>query len=209
MNKTFKNVLSISLATVATAVSLGTTANASSYYWGGNYGGYGGYGNYGYYSPYVQSSISLDSAKSIALKHAGVDANNAMFTKAGMDYEDDYWCYVYEIEFLSNGVEYEYEIKAADGKILKSERENKWNYGDWGGQQQQQQVSYGVTAEQAKQIALQRAGLQGANVWDLKVKSKYKRGISLWEVSFDYYGWEYEVKVDSSGNVVDYDVERD
>lgn len=215
MNKIFKNVLSVSLAAVALAASLGTTGNAAGY-WGVNYGGYGNYGNYGY-SQYTQSNISLDAAKDIALKSAGVDASNAVFTKTKIDFEDDYRCCVYEIEFISGGIEYDYEIKASDGRILKSERENKWNYGGWSGwngNQQQQQVSSGITssgitAEQAKQIALERAGLQGANVWDLKVKSKYKWGVTTWEVEFDYYGFEYEVKVDSKGNVIDYEVERD
>lgn len=64
----------------------------------------------------VSNYIGVDKAKSIALKHAGLSASSVTFTKAKLDREDG--IRVYEIEFYSRTQEYEYEIKATDGKIL-------------------------------------------------------------------------------------------
>lgn len=64
----------------------------------------------------VSSYIGVDKAKSIALKHAGLSASSVTFTKAKLDREDG--IRIYEIEFYSRTQEYEYEIKATNGKIL-------------------------------------------------------------------------------------------
>ncbi|MCI8466419.1 MAG: hypothetical protein HFI63_11325 [Lachnospiraceae bacterium] len=63
------------------------------------------------------SDIGLEAAKSIATKHADVSASDVVFTKAEQDYEDGRL--VYEIEFFQNRMEYEYEIDAISGEILK------------------------------------------------------------------------------------------
>ena len=60
-------------------------------------------------------NISVDKAKEIALKHSGV-SGKVNYTKAKMERDDG--INVYEIEFFQNGMEYDYEIQASDGKIL-------------------------------------------------------------------------------------------
>lgn len=60
--------------------------------------------------------IGVDKAKSIALKNAGVSSSAATFTKAKLDRDDG--VYEYEIEFIANGMEYEYNIDATTGDIL-------------------------------------------------------------------------------------------
>ena len=65
--------------------------------------------------------ISLDAAKKAALKDAGVSAANARGMKCDLDRDD----LVYEIEFRSGGVEYEYDIDAVTGKILQKETDGK------------------------------------------------------------------------------------
>ena len=57
----------------------------------------------------------MDKAKEIALKHSGV-SGKVNYTKAKMERDDG--INVYEIEFFQNGMEYDYEIQASDGKIL-------------------------------------------------------------------------------------------
>ena len=58
-------------------------------------------------------------SKQIALSHAGVGA--ATFTKVELDTEDG--IKVYEIEFKVGNVEYEYDINASNGAIIKSSSE--------------------------------------------------------------------------------------
>ena len=69
--------------------------------------------------PAAPSTISAESAKQIALSHAGVGGAN--FTKIELDTDDG--VAVYEIEFKVDNVEYDYEINAVSGAIISSKSE--------------------------------------------------------------------------------------
>lgn len=60
------------------------------------------------------SVIGVATAKSIALKHAGL--SSASFSEASLDYDDG--IRVYDLEFSSGNRSYEYEINAYTGKII-------------------------------------------------------------------------------------------
>ena len=61
-------------------------------------------------------SISLEAAKQIALAKVGVKESEVKMTKAHQDTDDGRK--VYEIEFVVNGMEYEFDIDASSGVIL-------------------------------------------------------------------------------------------
>lgn len=61
--------------------------------------------------------IGLEKAKESALTQAGV--KSAIFSESEYDREDG----VYEFEFVSNGIEYDYEVDALSGKVVKAESE--------------------------------------------------------------------------------------
>lgn len=63
--------------------------------------------------------LSESKAKRIALAHAGFSEDRVTFTQFKLDYDDG--ISKYEIEFTVNGVEYEIEINAKTGDILKTE----------------------------------------------------------------------------------------
>lgn len=65
--------------------------------------------------------ITLEEAKSIALQHAGFTADQVTRLYAEQDL-DDYIPH-YDVEFHKDNYEYDYEINAQTGEILKSERE--------------------------------------------------------------------------------------
>ena len=65
--------------------------------------------------------IGYAKAKSIALNHAGVSESKAYHMDIELDEEDGKL--VYEVEFKSGGMEYDYEIDAATGTILQQEAE--------------------------------------------------------------------------------------
>ena len=65
--------------------------------------------------------IGYAKAKSIALNHAGLSENQAYDMDIELDDEDGKL--VYEVEFKSGNMEYDYEIDAASGAILKHEAE--------------------------------------------------------------------------------------
>ena len=65
--------------------------------------------------------IGYAKAKSIALNHAGLSENQAYDMDIELDDEDG--TLVYEVEFKSGNMEYDYEIDATSGTILKHEAE--------------------------------------------------------------------------------------
>ena len=78
--------------------------------------------------PVVQPSNPADSgdigyakAKSIALNHAGVSESKAYDMDIELDDEDGRL--IYEVEFKSGNMEYDYKIDASSGAVLKHESE--------------------------------------------------------------------------------------
>ena len=68
---------------------------------------------------FAAQQVTVEEAKQIALADAGFSAAEATFRKQDLDKDDGRR--QYEIEFVVNGVEYEYEIDPTTGRILKAE----------------------------------------------------------------------------------------
>lgn len=67
------------------------------------------------------ADIGVEQAKSIAASHAGFSVSEVSFSKAKLEKEDG--SIIYEVKFYKDGMEYEYEILAATGEILKFDSE--------------------------------------------------------------------------------------
>ena len=65
--------------------------------------------------------ISEAKAKSAALSHAGLDSGSITEYECKLDREDGRM--VYEIDFKCNGFEYEYQIDAVSGAIVKQDKD--------------------------------------------------------------------------------------
>lgn len=144
------------------------------------------------------AEVSLDEAKQIAMEHAGVAAENAVFTKAYLD--DDDRRSEYEIEFYVDQTEYEMNIDAANGEVSDYETEAHALIAE-GGQ---------ITEEQAKQIALANAGMKEEDVILKKVKLDEDDGRAVYEVEFISAGIEYETEIDAStGKIIKQEAEKD
>lgn len=70
--------------------------------------------------PTNQDYIGVEKAREIVLNHAGLSSNEVTFSKVELDV--DYGFATYEIEFYYQYYEYDYEVNAATGEILKYER---------------------------------------------------------------------------------------
>lgn len=67
------------------------------------------------------TSIGAENAKNFAFADAGVDPVSAENVRTEFDFEHGQ--FVYEVDFIANGTEYEYWIKASDGTVVKKEQE--------------------------------------------------------------------------------------
>ena len=69
----------------------------------------------------AENGITLAEAKAIALKKVSLSASQVKFTKTISDTDDG--ILYYDIEFISGNYEYEFEIRATDGKITDFDKE--------------------------------------------------------------------------------------
>ncbi|MBQ7481797.1 MAG: PepSY domain-containing protein [Lachnospiraceae bacterium] len=65
--------------------------------------------------------ITPEEAFERALKHANKKKGSVRLKKNELDFDDG--IYKYEIEFVENGVEYEFDIDAESGRILKYDKD--------------------------------------------------------------------------------------
>ena len=70
------------------------------------------------------SRAEKDEAKKIALDKAGVTAAEATFTKARLDYDDGRE--EYEFEFFANGKEFDIDVDANTGRVVKFDVERSY-----------------------------------------------------------------------------------
>ena len=67
------------------------------------------------------NDIGIEKAKQIALNHAGLAESQVYALKTDTDWDNGRK--EYEVDFKANGMEYDYEIDAANGTILKADKE--------------------------------------------------------------------------------------
>lgn len=65
--------------------------------------------------------IGEEKARQLALQKAGISAENAIFDKTELDNDNGVWHY--EVEFRHGATEYDADIKADTGEIIKWESE--------------------------------------------------------------------------------------
>lgn len=143
------------------------------------------------------TAISEARAKEIAFAHAGVQAADVVMEQMKLDWEDG--VQVYELEFWAGNTEYEYEIAAAGGAVLKAERDTEpagTHHPESGGH-----VSH-IGMEAAKAAALRHAGVAAGDAWDMECELDCDDGRYLYEVEFDAGGLEYEYEIDAETGAV-------
>ena len=144
-----------------------------------------------------QTLIGEDEAKSIALAHAGVTEGEIRHYEIKLDRDDG--IYVYEIEFDTASYEYDYEINAATGAIIESDRE--------GIESVPQNGNY-ITEDEALAIALARVNLNADQISGLEIELTEDDGRMVYEIEFRSGGAEYEFTVNAvTGAVIDMEID--
>ena len=145
--------------------------------------------------------ISKKKAKEIALDHAGVSQSKASFVRVELDYDDGRW--EYEVEFYSGNTEYDYEINAKTGKIVSYDHDIE-NFSP------SQGTGDLISRDEAKEIALDHAGVSQSKASFVRVELDYDDGVWEYEVEFYSGNTEYDYEINAAtGKIisVDHDAE--
>lgn len=134
--------------------------------------------------------IDQQAAKEIAFADAGVSQQDVQKLELDFDYENGQG--IYEIEFICNGTEYEYDIHAKTGEILKAEKDQKTSSGST---VSGSAPTSAITAEQAQQIALEHAGVSASQASRMQVEYDVDDGVPHYSVEFYFDGAEYDYEI--------------
>lgn len=163
--------------------------------------------------PQAARYIGVDKARELALADAKVAAGDALFLRAALDWEDGKA--VYEVEFCAGNTEYDYELDALTGAVLKRDKDIEnfdWSHRDnyhadhdlpaspapSGAPQKR------LTAQEAQSAALGR--LPGGQV--VKCELDEDDGVWVYELELRAGAAEYDCEVDAvSGEILKW--ERD
>ena len=133
--------------------------------------------------------ISADKAKKIALGDAKLAERDVTFVKVELELEDNRL--VYDVEFYSGNVEYDYDIDAVSGAIVSADKDIE-NY-VIPAQPSTEAKATEISVEKAKQIALSHAGVGSARF--TKAKIDYENGVKVYEIEFKVGNMEYEYDI--------------
>ena len=59
-----------------------------------------------------------------------------------------------------------------------------------------------ITAQQAKEIALQQAGLAESSIYDLEIELERENGTLCYKVEFESAGMDYEYEIDATTGAI-------
>ena len=162
--------------------------------------------------------ITKEDAVSIALKHAGLTEDQVTHLHTQFGYDDGRP--EYDVDFLYDAMEYDYEIHAETGEILHIEREladhvpsaspNIDTVTAVPAQVPSEPVENRLTGEEARDVALRHAGLSANDVKGLRVEFDYDDGRPEYEVDFHSSGYEYDYEIHAeTGEIISWDKEWD
>lgn len=146
-----------------------------------------------------KSYIGTDKVKKIISERLKVDISALKRLDIELDYDDGKM--VYDVEFYYLNIEYDLEIDAKTGDIIKFESDGEISENELSSIKDND-IKY-IGKEKAKEIALKHAKLNENNVKDLDIEFEYKNGIALYEIDFESEKYEYEYKINAiTGKII-------
>lgn len=137
--------------------------------------------------------IGAEAAKTAALKHAGFSASQVTFLDAEYDYDDGRM--IYEVEFHVNGTEYDYDIDALTGAVVKYQSE-KNGTNTSGSSSPSADTSAYIGESAAKTAALNHAGVKESSTKYCNAWLEWDDGRpECYEVEFMVNNTRYEYKI--------------
>lgn len=169
----------------------------------------------------ANKTIGMEKGVAVALADAGFKTEDVTNLTSHYDSEDG--VAVYEVEFVAGGFEYDYTIKASDGRIIEAQRESiKASDAESSATpvQEPQQPSNGsdssssgssstdnpsskyIGVDKAKSIALKDAGVSASSVTFTKAKLDRDDGVAVYEIEFYSGDTEYEYEINATSGAI-------
>ena len=153
--------------------------------------------------------ISRDDALTAVLDHLGAARDDLADLEIEFDSEDGMM--VYELEFWIGATEYEFDVNAVSGEIVKyvffgdaeidPEQQSTLNH--------YEQRDY-IGEDAALQAALDHAGVSEASLTERQVSFDVDDGRAIYEIEFAVGPTEYEFEIDAvTGTILQYEKELD
>ena len=140
------------------------------------------------------TSIGAENAKNFSFADAGIDPTTAKAVQAEFEYEQGQ--FVYDVEFIVDGTEYEYWINASNGNVVKKDIENV-TLSDTNSV-----VSTQITLKKAKEIALSDAKLADNKVTFTTAELDMEDSISVYDIEFYAENTQYEYEINANTGAI-------
>ncbi|MDR3164925.1 MAG: PepSY domain-containing protein [Synergistaceae bacterium] len=149
----------------------------------------------------AQNRITLDEAKSIALRDVGLSSEEVTFIKTASYKKRG--VRLYDLEFLNGAAKYCYEINVSNGNIMACYSYMKNSHGSSGNTGNSGTM---ITSEEAWAIALEHASLSASSLKETKCKLDKDHGKMIYEVEFKTRQMDYEYEIDAyTGEILEWE----
>lgn len=152
--------------------------------------------------------IGAEAAKQAALYHAGLNADGVRFLHAHLEWDDGRW--IYDVEFHDNTTEYDYEIDAVSGAVLAYDCDAEYAHHDAHHGGNNTAAGAQISADDAKRIALEYAGVAETEAQYLEAEYDYDDGRAEYEVTWYVGRTEYSCDVNAAtGEILSFEKETE
>jgi len=149
--------------------------------------------------------ITPEEAKAIALQDAGLKESDVRDLEVDLDRDDG--TVHYDVDFEKSGDDYDYDIDARTGEILRVEKPVK---SGTSAPTSSESAEKQLTQEEAQNIALKHAGVKASEVRYLDVELDKDDDTVHYDVDFEKDGYDYEYEIDAkTGKILKSRKERD
>ncbi len=156
--------------------------------------------------------ITSDEAVAIAFGAAKLTSSNVSAVEVEMDFDRHHGGLVYEVEFIYEGNEYDYEISAKNGEVLYSEKEPCREHNVSGGHHGEHEGHTSdckfIDRSAALESVYAHAGISADAVLRPEVELELENDLYVYEIEFKTAENEYEYTVNAvTGAILDSEVE--
>ena len=152
--------------------------------------------------PVPETKLTREEALEIALKDAGLTKDQ--IRDLDIELDRDGGALHYDVDFEKDDKDYDYEIDAETGKILRKEVPKIPSTSSSSSSSKQ------LSRTEARDIALKHAGLTVSQVRDLEVELDRDGEKLHYDVDFEADGYDYDYEIDAqSGKILKSRKERD